>query len=79
MEQIAKDQKTRVIESIQIRKQLESIGAMTIDENREKIKQAMNLFVCDAVPSEVYLQIQDNVRAKVQLSMKRKSGIVLEK
>lgn len=80
-DQDKKDANERVKECIQIKTQLQQIGAFINDRNRSFITRAMNMFVVDGVPAQFKLRIDDKVNAIVALKAKpmTKSGIILEK
>ncbi len=70
----------RILEAKNIRLQLQKIGAFLVEENREKIKIAMNAYVSLGDSTEILLNIDKDSKARVFLSSKPdiQSGITLE-
>lgn len=77
--QAIKSQQERLKEAIEIRKQLEILGALIPERNREILKEQTNAFVLDGV-SSTFILIVDQAKAKVVYSCRinGKSGVVLE-
>lgn len=73
-----KTEDERIQECIQIRKQLTSIGAMMLDENREKLKNEMKKFVYSGQSTRFSLNLIDKAKAIIELKSSKKSGITLQ-
>ena len=70
----------RILEAKNIRCQLQRIGALMSENNREIVKNAMNGFVANGVSSKFKLYLGDRSKVEVSLSNDAdvQSGITLQ-
>lgn len=75
-----KSDNTKIQELINIRKQIQQLGFLTIQENSKKLSMHSNAFLKENIPSTFKLYIpSQKITAIIILSNHKQSGITLEK
>ena len=80
-EKPVKSESDRIAECVQIRQQLQQLGALIHDRNRKRLAEATNTFVRGGTGMQFRLPVENGVAAIVTLRAREdtQSGITLER